>query len=376
MFNIESVIQHLMPYYRRVHPYHPKSVDEAKGVLEKHLEVSCLVIQQENDHYIFDELLCENKTCIDRSRNVFNSIKSFIGNHNIQVKGLKFIFHYKGDACNLLPEFALLSNSRNVGNERIVLWPLLMKREYLFSRTRYSPYLHDEVTRYRGKPDRIPWDDKKTVFVFRGRNSGNPFSAIQYPWNQFRHSRCKLLTESLKLPQELRSMVDIGFIELYPKIRIVRKIIRDAEYLETTYTKYLRDGCDISDLKKDMEISLSHIKPSIDRGQLCQYKYQFCPEGFDCSSALTWVLASQCLAIAPPIHYENVIVNSRALQPHVHFLPIREDYGDLEEVMRWALAHDEECRQIVCNANAYMGPFVDEGCMIQAQKRVIEYLLG
>jgi hypothetical protein len=372
----ETLLRYLMPNAGPGALRQPASLDEAKNILDRHPETSCLVLRQDSGRTVFEELLCANRTCIDRSRDVFASIQATVRKHRIPVGGQRFIFHFKGDACELRPDFPLLANSRNVGNEQVILWPLLFKKRYLLSFARYSPYLHDEITCYRHKPDDVPWEKKAPIFFFRGRNSGNPFCSIQYPWNGFRSSRQQLLVEALRLPADLRPLIDIGFNELYPKRKILVRKHGDRAFLEGGLGRYLKGGCTIADLEGDIALALSHIKPSLGAPHIYRYRYHFCPEGFDCSSSLSWVLASNSLAIVPPFHYENVIINSQTLKPYVHFLPIKEDYSDLADVMRWAVSHDDECRQMVANANAYMRPFVDPACMEEAQRIMISRLVN
>ncbi len=42
-----------------------------------------------------------------------------------------------------------------------------------------------------------------------------------------------------------------------------------------------------------------------------------------------------------------------ALKPYVHFIPIKNDLGDLIEKIEWAKTHDEEVQKIVCNAQEF-----------------------
>jgi hypothetical protein len=372
----DPIVRYLMPPDAQSWLRHPASIEETREILDKYPEVSCLWIRPQDGRYIFKKLLCTNVVCIDRSHNVFDGIRGIIGKYQLPIRSDRFIFHFKGDACEFRPDFPLLANSRDVGNDRVILWPLLIRKNYLLSFARYSPYLHDEITRYRYKPDNIVWENKSPIFFFRGRNSGNPFCSVQYPWNRFRYSRQRLLEEAMRLPEDLRAHVDIGFNELYPKIAVLKKNWGSRAFLEERFGKYLIEGGTLEDVQEDIELLLSHIKPSLSMTKMYRHKYLLCPEGFDCSSALSWVLASNSLAIVPPFHYENVIINSRQLKPYTHFLPIREDYADLADVMRWALAHDDECRQMVREANAYMRPFIDERSMAEVQKSIIEILLS
>lgn len=376
--DIEQIIDYLMPRFRDAQTLiKPNSIEEAKHIVDKHREVSCLVIQQKKASYTFEEIFCENRSCLDRSKNVFNGIKNIIIKYYIPVNGVKFIFHFKGDSCNINAiNFPLLSNSRKIGNSNIILWPLLMKNEYLFKNIKYNPIFHDEINRFLQKPDTIEWENKKPYFIFRGRNSGNPFSCTQYPWDKERHSRCDLLLEYLNLPESLANKVDIGFNELYPKYKDLNKNINNIDYLNEKFSSILKEGKTITSLQNEIRLVFNYLKPAANQSFLYQYKYIICPEGFDCSSALCWVLASNSIAIAPPFHYENMIINSQYLKPYVHFLPIKEDYSDLREVMEWAMSHDEACKEIISNANTYMQHFLNESSMLLIQKSIIEKLVS
>ena len=373
--NIDTTINHMMPFHGTF-PDHTKTLEQAREIVKSHHETSCLFIKDNNSRYVFEEILCSNKTCIDRSINVFNSIREIIKNHRIPINGARFIYHFKGDACNLNTPFPLLANSRKIGNTNIILWPLLLKTHYLLTGIKYDRYLHDEVTKYLHAPDRLTWNQKEAIFLFRGMNSGNPFPSISYAWNMERESRCKLLLESLRLPDKLRHFVDVGFNKTYPDIKTLRQNHKNLRYLENTFSEHLREGHSIKTLQDDIQLVLSHVKPSLTRAQLYRYKYLLCPEGFDCASALSWVMASNSLAVAPPFHYENTVINSKALKPYVHFLPIREDYSDLADVIRWAQDHDDECQNMISNGNEYMQLFTSSYWMEKIQAEILRKLLN
>lgn len=365
--NIETIISHWMPhdFKNAINP--PTSLEEAKLIVANNIEVSCLAIEHRNGRYLFTEILCVNKTCINRSKFVFNNIKKIILDNAIEIKNIKFIFHFKGDACNIQKQyFSLLANSRIPRNDDVILWPLCTEK---------NVFLHDEINKYLKYPDTLTWDQKKTIFIFRGRNSGNPFSSVQLKWNKDRASRCDLLLEYLKLPEKLKSIVDIGFNKLYPNHFKLFFNKNNINYLESQFLKNLKDGKTIYDLKNELAVVFKYIKPSIKMKVLFNYKYIICPEGFDCSSALCWVLASNSLAIVPPFHYENSIISSALLKPYIHFLPIKEDYSNLEEIIQWAIDNDEKCKSIVQNANEYMQLFIKKDSMMLIQKTVIEKIL-
>jgi hypothetical protein len=47
------------------------------------------------------------------------------------------------------------------------------------------------------------------------------------------------------------------------------------------------------------------------------------------------------------------------LVPYVHFVPVSEDFSDLEEVYEWCLDHDAECEEISKNATEFAKEFLD-----------------
>jgi len=390
--DIDEIIFHWMPHdFKAIN--RPNTLDEARLVVEKNLEVSCLAINKHNSRYTFNEILNRRGACLNRSKNVFFNIRKIIKNNRIDIEDQKFIFHFKGDACSFKYGFPILANSRNINNPNITLWPLCEKKNIIF---------HDEINKYLKNPDGLAWENKSSQFIFRGMNSGNPFSCVQYKWDTERNSRCDLLLEYLKLPEVLKALVDIGFYRLYPThLKFYSYKLPDAlramvsiglnllhpnhsrfdftknkiHYLENEFLKNLKDGKTLYDLQSEIELVVKYIKPPIRMKELLKYKYIFCPEGFDCSSSLCWVLASNSLAIVPPFHYENSVISSKRLKPYVHFLPIKEDYSNLGEVIQWAINNDGECKEMVRNANNYMRHFINKESMLLVQKTIVEKLL-
>lgn len=66
-----------------------------------------------------------------------------------------YIFHFKGDACNIEDDiFPILAHSRKIGNNNIILWPLTLTN---------NDFFHYDLTYYFKDPDKISWNNKKTV---------------------------------------------------------------------------------------------------------------------------------------------------------------------------------------------------------------------
>lgn len=172
-------------------------------------------------------------------------------------------------------------------------------------------------------------------------NSGNFFSSIKFKCNLDRKSRVDLLIEYLGLDEKLKNMCDIGFNCLYPSINEILELRNNYEYIKNKYGNELIEGKTVYYINNEINLMLENTKPFLTLSEIQKNKYIFCPEGFDVSSSLNWVLCSKSLAIVPPQHYENTIINSDVLKPYQHYVPINEDYSNLSEIIEWVMNNDE-----------------------------------
>ena len=88
-------------------------------------------------------------------------------------------------------------------------------------------------------------------------------------------------------------------------------------------------------------------------------KFLLSLEGNDVASGLRWMLSSNSLVIAPPPTRESWFLEGR-LEPGRHFIAVKPDLSDLEEVLEWCLAHPGRCEEIIAEAQAYVRDFTDE----------------
>ncbi|KAL3815510.1 hypothetical protein ACHAXA_006207 [Cyclostephanos tholiformis] len=75
------------------------------------------------------------------------------------------------------------------------------------------------------------------------------------------------------------------------------------------------------------------------------YKYIISIEGNDVSSGLKWMLLSNSVVLMPPCTMESWAMEGK-LKPFVHFIPLRADMSNVEEMVRWAESHPKETRLI------------------------------
>lgn len=350
--------------YNHINEINDKTIDikNVKQIILNNENISALVIKKNKE---FEIIECENKNEIERSICVFDNIKKIINEYDLNIEFDKVIYHYKSDACDYNRELIpILTHSKKISNSNVLLWPL----------TKNSSYIHWDLQEYIKTHDTVDWEQKENIFFFKGLNSGNPFDCVEYPWFKNRVSRAKLILEVEKLPNELKKLCNVSFYNLENYNEIINSV-NDVNKLNKLYGNLLKDDRTIADLQKEIKIILKHIKPKIEQNKLYQYKYIFCPEGYDVSAQLPWVLASNSIAICPPFQYESNVINPNELKPYVHYVPIKADYSNLKDVIQWCLTNDSKCKEINLEAKKYMNKFLDEEKMKEYQKEILLKIL-
>ena len=67
-----------------------------------------------------------------------------------------------------------------------------------------------------------------------------------------------------------------------------------------------------------------------------------------------------------PPKYESWLMESY-LKPWIHYVPLNDDFSNLEEMYSWCLNNDDKCQEIVKNANIHMKNFFD----LDVEKKLI-----
>lgn len=90
------------------------------------------------------------------------------------------------------------------------------------------------------------------------------------------------------------------------------------------------------------------------------FNYQFilCPEGNDVSTAVQWVMLSNCIPVMTRPTVETWLMHS-LMKPGVHYIEVADDYSDLEEKIAYYAMHQEEAEQIALNSQEWAQQFND-----------------
>lgn len=123
--------------------------------------------------------------------------------------------------------------------------------------------------------------------------------------------------------------------------------------------------CNVGDVRKQ-SVGQPINRPFMSIEEQLRYRYVVSIEGHDVATNLKWIMASNSLCVMRRPRYETWFMEG-ALQPGVHYVPLKDDHSDLEEQMNYYDEHPEEARRIIENANQYVGQFRDS---------VMEELIG
>jgi hypothetical protein len=115
-------------------------------------------------------------------------------------------------------------------------------------------------------------------------------------------------------------------------------------------------------------------KEEMSLDELLKYKYLLSVEGNDVATNLKWVLASNSLVVMPEPQVSSWLMED-ALRPYVHYLPVRDDFSNLEKQIEWAERNPKKCEKMIVNAHRYVEPFLDETKEQTLQTAVLKYYL-
>jgi len=102
-----------------------------------------------------------------------------------------------------------------------------------------------------------------------------------------------------------------------------------------------------------------------------EHKYLVSIEGNDKDSGLNWKLNSNSLVLMPRPRTVSWLMESWLI-PYEHFVPLRDDFSDIEEKVSWCESNQSKCREIVKNANEHMDMFSDRQEQVRLEIEVLK----
>lgn len=172
---------------------------------------------------------------------------------------------------------------------------------------------HRDIEAVNAKYHTIPWEKREQKAFWRGTASDKGYTTENY----FTKPRFQL---SL-LSKQNQELVDAGFCKA-PQ--------------------------EVSQILAQLHLLVGHTSVA----QHLSYKYLPVLDGWMCTfPGFQWRLLSGSLSLKQ--ESDEVQYFYGALQPYVHYLPIKNDMSDLLEKIEWAITHDDECHAMAEKARAF-----------------------
>lgn len=115
--------------------------------------------------------------------------------------------------------------------------------------------------------------------------------------------------------------------------------------------------CDLGDT--DSRHKTKWYKERIPMEGHFQYQFILTLEGNDVSSALMWVMASNCIPVMPRPTVETWLMHSRLI-PGVHYIEIEPDFSDVDVKIKYYKDHPEEAKKISEASKEWIKQFNDK----------------
>lgn len=174
--------------------------------------------------------------------------------------------------------------------------------------------------------DRVEWKNKIPTAFFRGSGTGS----VEFSKNQ-RLQISKIDYEWSIIKPDL---LDAGIVSWNARDKI-------NSNLTITYIK-----------PSEMNELGIFLKKRVEMNKQLKYKYLINIDGHSKTNRFSYLLQTGCLILNVESKY--VIGNQRwydhLLIPYVHYVPIKYDMSDLEEIILWCRNNDIKCKEIVNNA--------------------------
>lgn len=144
-------------------------------------------------------------------------------------------------------------------------------------------------------------------------------------------------------------------IDTNPRLKAAYLSLQHTDYLDAGITKW---NCRVrKDSSRDY-VDTIHVKELpfekveyMSFSEQCRYKYILHIDGHVKAYRLSQELGSGSLVLM--VQSEWNLWYSDMLKPYVHYVPVKADLSNLIEQIKWCVAHDDECQDIVQNATTF-----------------------
>lgn len=178
----------------------------------------------------------------------------------------------------------------------------------------------------------IKFEDKMDGIVWRGTNSGDNINSL------LRTQRAQRITLVEKFYNK-KDIFNIGFT--------------DMRYNQK------------SKLNNDL------LKPRLSFAEQLKYKFILALEGNDIATNLAFVLLSNSVPIIPQCYMEDWYMQGK-LKEWTHYVPVKNDFSDLEDNYNKCLMDIKLCKNIILNSKLFALQFLNIKKELKIIKKIIE----
>jgi len=119
-------------------------------------------------------------------------------------------------------------------------------------------------------------------------------------------------------------------------------------------------------------IPIEQIKDKLTVQEQLKYKYLICLEGNDVGTSLKWSLFSNSVVLMAKPVIEGWLMEG-LLEPYVHYVPLKDDFSDLDEIIQWCITNDDKCKEISINSTKYMNQFLNHNEELNLHNDIINW---
>jgi hypothetical protein len=131
----------------------------------------------------------------------------------------------------------------------------------------------------------------------------------------------------------------------------------DNRHTDIGYSEIVQLTEDLTDIP--LETIRARVLPPLSIGEQLRSKFLLSLEGNDVATGLKWMLASNSVVVMPHPTCETWACEGD-LVPFEHYIPVRDDLADIDEVCDWCLSHPGDCEEIAMNGKRFIAKFLDD----------------
>ncbi|KAI9350298.1 glycosyl transferase family 90-domain-containing protein [Obelidium mucronatum] len=196
-----------------------------------------------------------------------------------------------------------------------------------------------KVEKMASKVDVIPWEKKKRVLFFRGSPTGGRFVANdESTWKKFHRVRL-LEWEKAYRRKHPNLVVDV---RNRTELRRIEKMTSGIA-VDIGFHTGIQGP---KNLKTKLQ-KMYPLKSIISFEKTMEFKYLLVPDGYTWPARMQYYLASNSVVLYAGIFEDYYMWK---LKPWVHYIPVKLDFSDLEEKLKWLAENDNTAKQINQNA--------------------------